>query len=286
MIICIAGPSGIGKTKMSVELAKKYNAIVVNADATQIYKELNIGSAKITEEEKEGIPHFLFDIKSPDEDYSVSDYQKDARKILDDNKDKNIIVIGGTGLYIKSLFYDYKFKEFENKNDYEELSNKELYEKVKELDPNTDIHENNRVRMISFLNRDGINYKTDKELYDVIYIGLTTDRDNLYNILDKRVDKMLDMGLLEETKTLFNKYPNSNILKRAIGYKELKDYLDGNASLEDSLDLIKKNTRHYAKRQYTWFNNQMHITWFDVNINNFNETVLEVTNYIDSLNSK
>lgn len=285
MIICIAGPSGIGKTKASVELAKKYNAIVINADATQIYKELNIGSAKITEEEKEGIPHYLFDIKNPDEEYSVSDYQKDARKLLEEYKDRNIIVIGGTGLYIKALFYDYEFKEFVNKKTYDEYSNEELYEMAKKLNPDADLHVNNRVRLVSFLNREGTYNKTDKMLYDVIFIGLTTDRDRLYSILDNRVDKMMNMGLLEEARELFNKYPNSGILNRAIGYKELKEYFDGNLNIEEAKDLIKKNTRHYAKRQYTWFNNQMKVNWFEVD-KDFNKTINEITTYIDSLNSK
>lgn len=286
MIICIAGPSGIGKTKASVELAKKYNAIIINADATQIYKELNIGSAKITEEEKEGMPHYLFDIKTPIEDYSVSEYQKDARKIIEENKDKNIIVIGGTGLYIKALFYDYEFKEFTKKETYDEYTNEELYEMAKKLNPDADLHVNNRVRLVSFLNREGTYNKTDKMLYDVIFIGLTTERSKLYNILDNRVDKMMNMGLLEEARELFNKYPESGILNRAIGYKELKEYFDGNLNIEEAKDLIKKNTRHYAKRQYTWFNNQMNVTWFDVNYNNFNQTIEEIITYIDSLNSK
>ena len=281
MILCIVGPSGIGKTSLSIDLAKKYNAIVLNADATQIYKELDIGSAKITEEEKQGIPHFLFDIKSPDEDYSVADYQKDARKILDEYKNRNIVVVGGTGLYIRALFYDYEFED-KTKKDYSSYSNEELYNMAKSIDSNMDIHINNRVRLENFIDANGNIKKDSKPIYDVIYIGLTTDRDNLYKILDKRVDKMFDNGLLDEVTNLYHKYPSSNILKRAIGYKEVISYLNNEISLDDAKELIKKNTRHYAKRQYTWFNNQLDVTWF----NQSNNILEEVTHFISGLNSK
>lgn len=285
MIICISGPSGIGKTKLSIALAKKYNAIILNADATQIYKELNIGSAKITEEEKDGIKHYLFDIKNPNEDYSVCDYQKDARKILDDNKDKNIIVIGGTGLYIKALFYDYIFSDNKENNNYDNLTNEQLYQLAKKKDINIDIHPNNRVRLINFLNNKDITHNKDKKLYDFISIGLTTDRETLYNKVDKRVDKMISDGLLKEVEDLYNKYPTSKILTRAIGYKEIISYLKKEITYEEAIDLIKKNTRHYCKRQYTWFNNQMDINWFDVDFNNFNNTYEAVAYFIESLNS-
>ncbi len=281
MILCIVGPSGIGKTKLSIDLAKRYNAIVLNADATQIYQELNIGSAKITEEEKCGIPHFLIDIKKPSEDYSVADYQKDGRKILDEYKNRNIVVVGGTGLYIRALFYDYEFKD-KVKKDYSKYSNEELYNMAKEINPNMSIHKNNRVRLENFIDANGDIKNDSKPLYDVIYIGLTTDRENLYKILDKRVDKMFDNGLLEEVTNLYHKYPDSNILKRAIGYKEIISYLNKEISLEDAKELIKKNTRHYAKRQYTWFNNQLDVKWF----NNGDNLLNDVYEFISELNSK
>ena len=281
MILCIVGPSGIGKTQLSIDLAKKYNAIIINADATQIYQELNIGSAKITEEEKCGIPHYLFDIKNPLEDYSVADYQKDARKILEEYKDRNIVVVGGTGLYIRALFYDYEFED-KIKKDYSMYSNEQLYQMALDIDPNIDIHKNNRVRLENFVDANGNIKKDSKPIYDVIYIGLTTDRDNLYNILDKRVDKMFDNGLVEEVTNLYHKYPNSSILKRAIGYKEIISYLNKEISLDDAKELIKKNTRHYAKRQYTWFNNQIDVKWFNKDDNLLNN----VYEFISELNSK
>ena len=281
MIICVCGPTGIGKTKLSELLAKKYDAIILNADATQIYQELNIGSAKITKEEMGNRQHYLFDIKKPNEDYSVMEYQKDARKILNDNNCKNIVVVGGTGLYIKALFFDYVFDEM-NINNFDNLSNDELYILAMKKDPECNLHKNNRVRLINFLNRTKEEKNKDVKLYDVIFVGLTAERSKIYEICNKRVDIMIENGLLNEVKTLKEKYPNSNILKRAIGYKELISYLDNNISYNDAIELIKKNTRHYVKRQYTWFNNQLDIKWFNVDFDNFNNTYEDVIKYIET----
>ena len=282
MIIVVAGPTGVGKTKMSVELAKKYNAIVVNADSMQVYKELNIGTAKVTEEEKQGVPHLLFDIVEPTDMYSVYDYQRDLRKILTDNKDKNIVIVGGTGLYIKAGLYNYEFtEENEESEKYDDLSNEELLEKVKEIDPDTDIHVNNRKRLVRRLNKKGEEHIVDTLLYPSIFIGLTTDRDTLYERINKRVDIMVKDGLLDEVKTLYDKNIRSKAIMTGIGYKELYDYFDGNCTLEEALDLIKQRSRRYAKRQYTWFNNQMDIDWFNVDFNDFNNTIKEVENYIN-----
>lgn len=281
MIICVCGPTGIGKTKLSELLAKKYDAIILNADATQIYQELNIGSAKITKEEMGNRQHYLFDIKKPNEDYSVMEYQKDARKILNDNNCKNIVVVGGTGLYIKALFFDYVFDEM-NKNNFDNLSNDELYILAMKKDPKCNLHKNNRVRLINFLNRTKEEKNKDVKLYDVIFVGLTAERSKIYEICNKRVDIMIENGLLNEVKTLKEKYPNSNILKRAIGYKELISYLDSNVSYNDAIELIKKNTRHYVKRQYTWFNNQLDIKWFNVDFDNFNNTYEDVIKHIEA----
>ena len=280
MKIVIVGPTGVGKTKLSVELAKVFDAYVINSDAVQIYQELNIGSAKVTEEEKEGIKHFLFDIKRPDELYTVKDYQSDARNILNKYQDKNLIVVGGTGLYVTSLFYDYRFG-LDNDENYDNISKEELYKLVLKKDPNCSIDKNNTVRLKRFLKRKSNEYVEPKLLYnDVFFIGLTTPRDNLYDIINKRVDKMFLDGLVEEVKTLYQKYPESSILKRAIGYKEIIAFLNGEISLEEAKELIKKNSRHYAKRQYTWFNNKMNIKWFNVDYDNFNNTIKEVLNYI------
>ncbi len=280
MIIAIVGPTGVGKTKLSVKLAKHYNAIIINCDAMQIYKEMNIGTAKIKEEEKEGITHLLFDKCSLNEDYSVYDYQKDARTLLEEYKNQNIILVGGTGLYLKALLYDYKFLE-PNELDYEKYTNEELYKMVKETNPFSDIHVNNRRRLISYLKIPKTT-NSNKMIYNATIIGLTTDRDNLYNIINNRVDKMLDEGLEKEAKSLYEKYPNSRALNTAIGYKELKEYFDEKISKEDAIELIKKNSRHYAKRQYTFFNNQLPVNWFNTDYSNFENTINSVINYIDN----
>jgi len=287
-IIVITGPTGVGKTKLSVELAKKLNGEIINADSMQIYKDLNIGTAKITEEEKDGIVHHLFDIKNVNEDYSIYDYQKDARNKIDEIKSrgKTPIFVGGTGLYIKSALYDYKLNYEKNNDNYEEYSCEELYDILIKLDKDIEIDKNNKRRLIRAINyykenNKSINSnKTDRLLYDVIFIGLTTERSNLYNIINNRVDKMVDNGLIEEVKYFYDNNIYTKPIINGIGYKELYKYFDGEISLEESLDLIKKNSRHYAKRQYTFFNNQMNVKWFDVNFDNFNETINEVETYI------
>ncbi len=282
MIICVVGPTGVGKTKLSVLLAKKYDAIIINCDAMQVYRGMDIGTAKIKESEKEGVAHYLFDIKDVDENYTVFDYQKDARELLSKYKDRNIIFVGGTGLYLKAALYSYEFDEEDRESyDYDEYSNKELYDLALKKDKNMNIHQNNRKRLIRFLNKDNIKINKAKPIYDAMYIGLTCDRDLLYERINKRVDIMVDEGLISEVKSFYDKFLDSKALKTAIGYKELYEYFNGNMKLEESLELIKKNSRHYAKRQYTWFNNQMNVKWFNVDFDNFNNTVREVENYIE-----
>ena len=234
MIYVILGPTGVGKTKLSIMLAKKLDAIVINADSMQVYRELNIGTAKITEEEKEGIPHYLFDIKSINDEYNAYLYQQDGRKIIEENKDKNIIIVGGTGLYIKALLYNYNFKD------------------------------NNET--------------TNDKLYNFKIIGLTRDRKLLYEIIDNRVDTMIEKGLINEAENLYKNNKNSRALNAAIGYKELFEYFNNNITLEESIEKIKQNSRHYAKRQYTFFNNQFDdITWYNVDNTSFEDIVEQIT---------
>ena len=287
MIIVITGPTAVGKTKLSIELAKKYNAEIINSDSVQIYKKMDIASAKVTEEEKEGITHHLIDIKNYDEDYTVYDYQIDARNKIKElnNKGKNIIMVGGTGLYIKAALYDYRFNKEEKDNKYESLSNEELLNKIKSIDPDTKVDINNNRRLIRELinlenNTD--NNLGDKLLYDdVIFIGLTTDRSVLYERINKRVDVMVDNGLLDEAKYFYNLDRNAKSLKTVIGYKELFEYFDKKITKEEAIELIKQNSRHYAKRQYTWFNNKMNVNWFETDFNNFDNTVNDVIRFID-----
>ena len=285
LIICICGPTGVGKTKLSIELAKKYNAEIINYDSVQIYKDMDIVSAKVTEEEKEGIIYHLIDIKNYDQDYSVYDYQIDARNIIKEleEKGKNIIFVGGTGLYLKATLFDYKFQSDEEVPDIN-LDNKELLYAINEMDPNSKVDPNNRRRLIrEFINlKSGVdNKKGNNLLYkDVCFIGLETPRDILYDRINKRVDIMLKNGLLEEAKYFFKKKKTKAIMT-PIGYKELFKYFTNELSLEESVDLIKKNSRHYAKRQFTFFKNQFNIKWFETDYINFNNTVNEVIDYIE-----
>jgi tRNA dimethylallyltransferase len=287
-VIVILGPTCVGKTKLSVELAKLYNGEVINADSTQIFKDLNIATAKITEEEKEGVIHHLFDIKDINEDYTVFDYQKECRILIDEiiKKGKTPILCGGTGLYIKAALYNYEFNLEEEKRDYSNYLNDELYEMLLKIDPETNIHKNNRKRVeraIDSYKNTGVipgKVKTDKLLYDAIFIGLTTDRDYLYERINKRVDVMMSNGLLNEAKWVYESNIRTKAVLTPIGYKELFPYFEGEKSLDECLDLIKQNSRRYAKRQYTWFNNQMNVNWFDVDFDNFNNTVENVLNYI------
>lgn len=290
-VIVITGPTATGKTKLSIILARKLNGEVINADSTQVFKGLNIATAKVTEEEKEGIKHHLIDVKDISENYTVFDYQKDARIIIDKllSENKTPIIVGGTGLYIKALLYDYKFEEEVNNNEFNELSNEEIYNKVKSIDPDINIHINNRKRLVRALNFVLNNNtlfsekeKTDKLLYDTIFIGLTTSREILYDKINKRVDSMIDNGLIEEAKKIYETNIRSKAIMTPIGYKELFMYFDNEISKEDAINLIKQRSRKYAKRQYTWFNNQMDIKWFNTNYDDFNEMVDKVMEYIET----
>lgn len=285
MIIAVVGPTAVGKTKLSISLAKKYNAIVINCDAMQVYKDLNIGTAKITPKEKEGIPHYLFDIKDVKEEYTVFDYQKDVRILLEKFKNRNIIIVGGTGLYLKAALYDYRFKEETKKEfDYSKLTNEELYEMVLKKDKSTNIHPNNRVRLERFLNKEEIEAVPPKKLYNHIIIGLTTERSYLYERINNRVDIMIDNGLLDEAKAFYDKEIKAKPLLSGIGYKELYEYFDNKVTKEEAIEKIKQNSRHYAKRQYTFFNNQLEVNWFNVDFDNFDNTIKEVETFIEKEN--
>ena len=235
----------------------------------------------------------MFDIKDITEDYTVFDYQKDCRLKINDiiSRGKTPILVGGTGLYIKASLYDYKFDKEDSIKTFDDLTNDELYDKVIKLDKNNTIHKNNRKRLIRALNYMENNNgsfsskeKTDKLLYDTLFIGLTTDREVLYDRINKRVDVMVNNGLLEEAKKIYDSDIRTKAVLTPIGYKELFSYFEGYASIDSCLDKIKQNSRHYAKRQYTWFNNQMKVAWFNVDFKDFNNTVMDVLDYIGEKN--
>lgn len=284
-IIVIAGPTGVGKTKLSIQLAKLIDAEIINADSMQVYKNLNIGIAKIKDDEKENIIHHLFDIVDVNSIYTIFDYQKDCRKEIEKilKKGKKVILVGGSGLYIRSALYDYKLEEENIKNYYDDKSNSELFEMVKRIDSNTTIHINNRKRLIRFLQKKDNNQEFTsyaKPIYDFDMIGLTTDRKKLYNIIDNRVDKMIDEGLIDEVKELYDKKIISKAINTGIGYKELYKYFDGDLSFDDAILLIKRNSRRYAKRQYTFFNHQFSIKWFETDYEDFSITINDIYNYL------
>lgn len=287
MIIVVCGPTAVGKTKMSVELAKIYNGEIINADSTQVYKGMDIGTAKVTKSEMNGVKHHLLDIKDVTEMYTVYDYQKDARdKIKEIKANGHIpILVGGTGLYIKAALYNYDFTNIENLDYIDELDNEELIEKLSEEDKSV-IDINNRRRLISSVKSDlssEVQIKDkDNLLYDDVYfIGLTTDRELLYKRIDERFDNML-IPLVDEVKCFYKQGINSKALNTAIGYKELYEFFDDKKTFVEVVDECKQNSRNYAKRQYTWFNNQMDIKWFDVDFDNFQNTIDEVVNYIET----
>ena len=300
-VLCIVGPTAVGKTKMSIELAKQLNGEIISGDSMQIYRGMDIGTAKATMDERQGIPHHLIDEKNPDEPYSVAAFQQTVRAKMEEIKSRGKlpIIVGGTGLYIKSVLYDYEFAgESESKEideaKYGHLSNEELHAKLAAVDEAgaKDIHPNNRKRVIRALEiyetsgvkkSEMIEKQEHKMIYDACLIGLTDDRNVLYDRINKRVDTMYETGLVEEVKALFDEgIPAESQSIRAIGYKELYDYFKGLISLEESKELIKRNSRRYAKRQYTLFNNQMDVTWFKVDVQHFDKTVKEVLTYVQN----
>ena len=287
MVIVITGPTATGKSDLGIFLAKKLNGEIINADSTQVYEGMNIATNKI--KDTEGVVHHLFDEKKLYEDYTVFDYQKDARRLIEDilSRGKIPILVGGTGLYINAALYDYQFSEKAHEK-YEGVSNDELYKRLLEVDPETNIHLNNRVRVINALNYYLENNKpysekekSSKLLYDTIFIGLTADRDILYYKINKRVDKMIQEGLLDEARNLYDLHIKTKAVMTPIGYKELFRYFDGEVSLDEAISDIKMHSRRYAKRQYTWFNNKMNLKWFKTNYEDFGQTENEVLEYVN-----
>ncbi|MGR5590089.1 tRNA (adenosine(37)-N6)-dimethylallyltransferase MiaA [Peptoniphilus grossensis] len=296
-LVIITGPTGIGKTELSLELAKKYKGEIISSDSMQIYKKLNIGTAKI-DLNNTSIPHHMIDIIEPSDNFTVADFKNSAKKIISDinNRGGLPFLVGGTGLYINSLVYNLDFTETEPDYEYrdelreilEEEGSEFLYEKLQDQDRDMaeKIHKNNGQRIIRALeilksgNKKGDNFREENKDYNLIYIGLNMDRAKLYEKINQRVDKMIDLGLVDEVKNLLDEGldKNSQSLK-AIGYKEVISYLDSEIDFAEMVDLIKKNSRHYAKRQLTWFRRDKRIKWFDRE----SDTILsDIENYIDS----
>lgn len=281
-VLVIVGPTAVGKTALSVELAKKFNGEIISGDSLQVYKKLDIGTAKIKTSEMEGIPHHLIDVIEPNETYSVADFQKAGRKLITEITERGRLpmIVGGTGLYIQSLLYDFQLGAKEEsvtavRKKYEELaetlSKKELWEYLKTKDPLAaeKIHWNNQrkvIRALEVFEVTGYSITTPQEeparLYDYCMIGLNTERALLYQRINQRVDSMLEEGLLEEARFVYEL--GEVQASQGIGYKEFYPYFKGEESLENVVKQLKMNSRRYAKRQLTWFRNRLDAHWFDL----------------------
>ncbi|TDL83250.1 tRNA (adenosine(37)-N6)-dimethylallyltransferase MiaA [Peribacillus frigoritolerans] len=284
-LVVIIGPTAVGKTNLSIQLAKKLNGEIISGDSMQVYRGLDIGTAKISPDEMDGIQHHLIDIKNPEEDFSSAEFQEIARPLISDihARNKMPIIVGGTGLYIQSVIYDYQFTDiasdpaFRKQLEAEaaEFGNEVIHEKLAEIDSVSAgrIHPNNVRRVIRALEifhctgKTMTDFLAEQEkvlLYDVVVVGLTMEREQLYERINLRVDLMMDQGLIKEVKNLYDLGLRDCQSIQAIGYKELYAYFDGAVSLEDAKEQLKQNSRRYAKRQLTWFRNKMDVKWFDM----------------------
>lgn len=301
-LFILIGPTAIGKTALSIELAKRLNGEIISADSMQIYKYMDIGSAKITKAEMENIPHYLIDIISPDEDFTVADFKGNAIKLIKDinNKGKLPIVAGGTGLYINSLVYNLNFTqvapndEVRAKLEYlaDEYGNEYLHEELQKIDIESAkrISVNDKKRIIRAIeifkltgkpmSEHNKNFRKPIEDYNLAMIGLNMDRKKLYNRINLRVDIMLEEGLIDEVEKLLEMgYSKDIVSMQGIGYKEIIMYLEGDISLDRSIELIKQGTRNYAKRQLTWFRRDNRIKWVNVdefsNLNDLSQYIID-----------
>lgn len=300
-VLVIVGPTAVGKTSLSIELAKKLDGEIISGDSMQVYKGLDIGTAKVTEEERMGITHHLIDCRELSETYSVADFQKEGRLAIDSitAKGKLPIVVGGTGLYVQALLYDFelgaKDESTEIREKYQQFAeiygNQPLWTLLQEKDSRAaeSIHFNNRkkvIRALEVFDKTGFSILTPKakpeKLYDYFLVGLETDRAKLYERINSRVDIMIEQGLLKEAELLHKKQTPQSI--QGIGYKEFFPYFEGKETVEEATEQVKQNSRRYGKRQLTWFKNRMDASWWDLvqmpdTIFNLEE---QIENWLDS----
>lgn len=297
-VIVITGPTAVGKTEVSLTLAKKYGFDIVNGDAFQIYKDMNIGTAKPSLEERKVVAHHLFDILEPTDSFSICDYQKLVRQKIEEQvaNDKVPLIVGGSGLYINSVIYDYQFDTKARSNEFskrfENLTDTELFNELVKVNPNlaSTLHPNNRKRVERALEitleGDNINRNNqDVLVYDSCVIFLYNERSILYDRINTRVDLMVNQGLFEEVESLYPTRLGPQAAS-AIGYKEVIDYLDGKCSKEEAIELIKQHTRNYAKRQITWFKNKTNAIWINVHEKSFQKVMEELENIISNFLKK
>lgn len=293
-VLVIIGPTAVGKTRLSIALAKAFNAEIISGDSMQIYQQLDIGTAKVTEEEKKGVIHHLIDCRRFDESYSVSQFQEDVRRLIKEITARNHLpmIVGGTGLYIRAALYDYRFDdsghEISFAKKYASYSNEKLHAHLASFDRKSasEIHPNNRHRVLRAIEIYETTGKTKSEqiavdvsepLYDSLFIGLNLERKKLYQRINQRVDHMFDQGLVAEFENIVSQGANPDMQSmKAIGYKELFDYVSGKATLEETKQKICLDSRRYAKRQMTWFKHQLPVHWYEVNLEDFHQTETEV----------
>jgi len=304
-IIALVGPTAVGKTYVSIELAKKLNTEIISADSMQIYKGMDVGTAKVTEDEKQGIIHHMIDIVEPDQEYSVSEFKRDAERIMKRlwAENKIPLIVGGSGLYINSIIYDLDFGKVKSNKKireyyasfYKEQGADALYEKLMKIDPAAcdKIHKNNVKRIIRALEVYDITGRKFSELntdirkpssgYDCILIGLSMERKLLYERINQRVDEMLEKGLVDEVRSLLKKgYSKDLVSMKGIGYKEIIAYLEGSMEYDEAVSILKRNTRRFAKRQFTWFLKDDNVKWFSVdNMEKIDDTIKDIIDYLN-----
>ncbi len=296
-LIILSGPTAVGKTDLSIELAKRVNGAIISADSMQVYKYMDIGSAKIMPEEMDGVKHYLIDELEPSEEFNIVVFQQKAKVALEEiYKNGQIpIIAGGTGFYIQALLYDINFDNQDCNEEFraeleeiaKEQGNEVLHERLKEVDPVSaeKIHANNVkrvIRALEFYHLTGKPISEHNETeqqkespYNFAYFVLTDDRDNLYKRIDMRVDIMLKNGLVDEVKRLKEKgYHRDMVSMQGLGYKEILDYLDGKCTLDEAIYILKRETRHFAKRQLTWFRRERDVIWLDKQIYNYDENAI------------
>jgi len=285
-LLVLIGPTAVGKTKLSIELAKAFSCEIISGDSMQVYRGMDIGTAKISESEMEGVPHHLIDIHEPDEPFSVSEFQERCTQLISEITARGNLpfIVGGTGLYVESLCYQYEFAESGSDEEFRleqadfatEFGNEALHDKLRTIDPESAqrLHPNDTRRVIRALEIHKLTGETLSEQlsrqkkttpYDLCLIGLTMDRQMLYNRIEERIDHMMEQGLIEEVQKLQAQgYTPDMVSMQGLGYKEIWPYLDGTATLEETAYLLKRDTRHFAKRQLSWFRHMHDIQWVDV----------------------
>ena len=302
-LVMIGGPTACGKTAMSIALAKRINGEIISGDSMQVYRFMDIGTAKVTEEEKQGIPHYLVDELNPDEEYNVMIFQQKAKGYLNEiwAKGKIPIVVGGTGFYMNALLYDTDFTETESDTSFREACYAQaqnegvdvLFAKLKEVDPEyaQTIHANNVKRVVRALeyhfltgkkfSEHNAEQKEKESPYQAAVVILTMEREKLYQRIDQRVDLMMDQGLLAEVDGLLEKgYSPDLVSMQGLGYKEFIPYFQGECTLEEAVEQLKKGTRHFAKRQLTWFRRQIDGLWVDLSKAEMDLAMMDIMDYL------